>query len=323
MHLLLDDLLCTYDPSIADEPTLHLDEMPLLRPLTTVKPGQILGKCRLIRQAGVGSSGVVFKAWHLALNIPVAVKVLHETNGEFVQRFRTEACVLAQFCHPHVVRVWDFDDNATLPYLVMEYVDGSNLGELLRHRGRLPLDQAVPILLQIAGALEATQKLGIVHCDVKPGNILLDQDGTAKLADLGLAALAGHQFGNGSGTAAYMPPEQALGGRIDYRSDIYALGATFYHLITGSLPFPAVSYEDMIREHRLRPVPSPRSLVPHLPPLTASIIARMMAKSPADRYQSYETLRYDLAQLTDSNHTITTTRSFYADVPLICNEKRS
>src|SRR5262249_22903622 len=141
-------------------------------------------------------------------------------------------------------RVWDFEDDPALPYLVLEYVEGQSLSDLINRDGPLELTRAIGIIGQIADGLAAAQRLGIVHRDVKPGNILLSHDGLAKLADLGLAICVDNELGEGSpshtmaGTVAYMPPEQARSpGTIDHRSDIYSLGASFFHLVTGQIPF--------------------------------------------------------------------------------------
>jgi serine/threonine protein kinase len=266
--------------------------------------GDMLGKCLLIERIGHGAAGVVFRARHQSLNIPVAVKVLHVTDDIGVHRqLRSEAQLLARLNHPHVVRIWDFEDDPFQPFLVMEFVEGSSLSEVLRREGRLPAGRALQIIRQIADALAAAQRLGIVHRDVKPGNILLAGDGAAKLADLGLAVLVDRDRGAASGalagTAAYMAPEQA-DGAIDYRADIYSLGATFYHLVTGQTPFQGTSRAEVIRKHARETAAAPRDLAPHLPEVASDVILKMMAREPAERFQTYDELLLMLSSLDSS-----------------------
>jgi len=222
--------------------------------------GATLGKCVLLEKIGQGSTGTVYRALHKTLNIPVAVKVLHfddsDNDRQLYDRFQTEARLLAQLNHPNIVRVWDFEDDAHAPYLVLEHVEGLSLEELIRQSGRLLLDRALPLMRQVTQSLAAAWKLGIVHRDVKPANILVARDGTAKLADLGLALLVENRaatdltVGNSlAGTVAYMPPEQASGRQVDHRSDIYALGATFYHVVTGRFPFEGRSRLELLLKH--------------------------------------------------------------------------
>src|SRR5262245_21114577 len=263
--------------------------------------GDVLGKCLLIERIGHGAAGVVFRARHQSLNIPVAVKILHVTDDIGVHRqLRTEAQLLARLNHPHVVRVWDFEDDPFQPFLVMEFVEGSSLSDLLRREGRLSPARALQIVRQIADALAAAHRLGIVHRDVKPGNILLTKEGAGKLADLGLAVLVDRDRGAASGalagTAAYMAPEQA-DGAIDYRADIYSLGATFYHVVTGQTPFQGSSRAEVIRKHARESAVVPHELAPHLPEAASALIMKMMAREPAERFQTYDELLSALSGL--------------------------
>lgn len=276
--------------------------------------GCIIGKCLLTELVGRGATGVVFRGLHRSLNIPVAVKVLHlgglEHDASIRQQLRSEARLLAQLNHPHVVRVWDFDDEGAFPYLILEYVEGLSLAELIQQSGRLRWDRAREVISQVARGLAAATKLGIIHRDVKPANILLSRDGAAKLGDLGLAVVASTsalaQAGAASsetgmaGTAAYMSPEQARGESIDHRSDIYGLGATLYHAITGRLPFIGRSRMEVIMKHaREQPVP-PHELVPELPPGVSTVLSRMLAKDPNDRFANYEELQKGLDSLEEA-----------------------
>ena len=226
------------------------------------------------------------------------MKVLHVGGGSHIQKqLKSEACLLAQLNHSNVVRVWDFEDDASTPYLVLEFIEGMSLGELIRKNGAMRPLQALRIVSQIADGLAAAHRLGIVHRDVKPGNILLAKDGTAKLADLGLAVFvdsnpSGGSSGQGmAGTVAYMPPEQAMSARtVDHRSDMYALGATFYHLVTGQIPFQGATRMEVILKHAKEPLKPPHEVVPDFPREVSDVIVKMMAKAPADRYQTYDDL---------------------------------
>jgi hypothetical protein len=269
-------------------------------PPRTLKPGMTLGKCLLTAEIGRGGSGVVFRGYHQGLNIPVAVKVLQldgvGSDRTFGDQLHQEACLLAQLNHPHIVRVLDFENDPVQPYLVLEYVEGLSLNELIRQSGRLRSDRAARVILQTAQALEAAHRLGIVHRDVKPANILITRDGSAKLADLGLAVVIGGRLGSDAcvpldtlaGTVAYMPPEQALkSGGVDQRSDIYALGATFYHAVTGQMPFTGRTRNEVIQKHaRELPLP-PTAAAADIDPAVSAVIMQMLAKDPSQRFQDY------------------------------------
>ncbi len=283
------------------------------RPTTpSVRAGTLLGKYLLTEQIGRGASCLVFRALHRALNLTVAIKVMpFESDPDdptVREQFRAEARLQARLDHPNIVRVLDFEDEAALPYLVLEYVEGSTLADKIAREGRVPADQALKIVLQISEALAAVHNMGIVHRDVKPGNILLTADGRrAKLADLGLALVVGPGRGNGAavalretvvGTAAYIAPEQALSApAIDHRADIYSLGATLYHALTGKLPFTGRSRIEVLLKHTQEaPVP-PDQVVPELGPNLAAVVLKMMAKDPAARPQTYPELLADLRGL--------------------------
>ncbi|HEY1375181.1 MAG TPA: serine/threonine-protein kinase [Gemmataceae bacterium] len=272
--------------------------------------GDTLGKCRLTGIIGQGSSGTVFRAEHTSLKIDVAVKVLYaEAEDPEVRRMlRREARLLARLNHPHVVRLWDFDDASRFPYLVMEYVEGPTLAEMITRSGRLPVHRTVDILRQIVDGLAAAQKLGIVHRDVKPANILIDPEGQAKLADLGLAVmttgrvstLARPRTAGMAGTVAYMSPEQAVASpTIDHRADVYSLGATFYHAVVGRVPFSGLTPMEMLLKHAKEMPPPPHTVAPDLPQAVSTVILQMMAKDPLDRHQTYDELLADLRYLKD------------------------
>jgi hypothetical protein len=280
---------------------------PARQPLS-LEIGSVLGRCLLLEKVGQGAAGMVFRGIHRSFNIPVAVKVLRanslEVDAAAFQCFRREAQLLAKLNHPNIVRVWDFEDDPEFPYLVLEYVEGFSLAELIQQSGRLQAHRAVRIVRQTAMGLEAAHQLGIIHRDVKPGNILLTRDGNVKLADLGLAVLVVDLTGTGqrsegmAGTAAYMSPEQAASGAtVDHRSDIYALGATFYHMLTGHLPFTGRSAMEMLLKHAREPLVPPSEVVPGLDERISKLVVRMMAKKPQDRVQTYAELLAELDQV--------------------------
>lgn len=260
--------------------------------------GAVLGRYRLLNRLGTGGAGVVFRAVNTKLDMPVAVKVLHESaqNRNKLEELRAEARLLAQINHPNVVRVFDFEDDHSIPYLVMEYVEGLNLNDVLKQRGPLNWRDAVSICLQAAEGLRAASKMGIVHRDIKPGNILLTDEGVAKVTDLGLGRFLSvtddsAQRGTFVGTVSYMAPEQALCvPNLDCRADMYALGATLYHLLTGKPPFTGTSAAKVLLEHQKSAVVPPDQHVPGLPAAVSGLVVRLLAKSPTNRFPDYNGL---------------------------------
>ncbi|WP_020473012.1 serine/threonine-protein kinase [Zavarzinella formosa] len=275
-------------------------------------PGQVLGRCVVERRIAAGAFGIVYRATHQSLGIPVAVKVLHPTilsnSPDTREQFREEARLLARINHPNLVRLWDFDDDPARPFLVMEYVDGINLADLVEQRGRLPAGMIVRVTLEIVEALAAAFRLGIIHRDIKPANIILTRHESAKLADLGLAMVVetsrDAHFGRKNmanaaiGTVAYLSPEQAMNSaNVDHRADMYSLGATLFHLATGRTPFEARSPMEMILKHYEAPVPAVVDLAPDVPEPVSRFIQRLMAKDGDDRFPNYDQLRDELIDL--------------------------
>ncbi|MBA4187540.1 MAG: hypothetical protein C0467_05920 [Planctomycetaceae bacterium] len=273
------------------------------KPADTAEVGSTLGKCLLTGILGKGGRGTVFSALHTTLNIPVAVKVLQaddRDDQEHRQELQNEAQLLARLNHPNVVRVLDFDHTA-IPYVVLEFVEGPSLAELIGQTGGLRSERAIDVILQAARGLAAAWELSIVHRDIKPANILLTRSGVVKVADLGLAldsdrpdpdAVSGVPLG----TCAYMAPEQARGtGKADFRSDIYSLGATLYHAVTGQLPFSAKNPREMLFKHATSPLVPAHEVAPgHVDPRLSNVISQMMAKEPGERFSSYKSLIEEL-----------------------------
>ncbi|MGL5096145.1 MAG: serine/threonine-protein kinase, partial [Planctomycetia bacterium] len=250
-------------PGFLDQSTIDAEGEP--------KVGSTLGKCVLMERVGQGGSGIVFRAVHRSLQIPVAVKVLRrsalEAKSGFYDRFISEARLLALLNHPNIVRVLDFEDDPSYPYLVLEHVEGISLTNLIHQCGRMQVDRALRLMQQVASGLKEATKLGIVHCDVTPSNILITRDGVGKLVDLGLAMIVDNQpvdesrgRGIGPGTAGYMAPEQAARQFVDFHADMYALGASFYHAIVGRPPFVGDSTMEVLFKHAQEPPVDPSTI---------------------------------------------------------------
>jgi serine/threonine protein kinase len=273
--------------------------------------GSVLGNYELLSRLGQGTTSVVFEGRHRKLQIPVAVKILNRdalaNSPQLLRLLVSEATLLARLNHPNVVRLWDLDDEGPFPYLVMEFVRGTTLAELIDQKGPVPVPYAIAIVRQAVEGLAEGHKVGIVHRDVKPGNLLIGQDGVVKVADLGLAVVIGDRFSRSAaghhkssspaGTAAYLAPEQALDpAKVDFRADVYALGATLYHALTGRLPFEGRSPMEVIQKHLQEvPVP-PQQFIPELAEEISHLILRMLAKEPSERFTTYDDLRVALAR---------------------------
>jgi serine/threonine-protein kinase len=264
-----------------------------------------LGEFRLLRRLGQGGMGSVFLAYDEAHHRHVAVKVLSDqlaSNRAYVERFYREAKSGALLDHPNIVHCIRAGQDKTTGkhYLVLEYVDGPSAHALLERMGRLSVGDAVHVILDIARGLEHVHSRNIIHRDIKPDNILITQSGVAKLADLGLAKRmdeVSHLTGLrvGFGTLDYIPYEQAINAKqADVRSDIYALGATLYHLVTGEVPFPAKSYMEVAEKKVIGKFTPASELNPEVPPVLDRILAKMLAAKPDDRYQMVSALIVDL-----------------------------
>jgi serine/threonine protein kinase len=245
-------------------------------------------------------------ARQLSLDRVVAVKILApflQKNTKFVSRFIKEAKILARFNHPNIVQCIDVGSSDGVYYMAMEYCDGPTVLDLIRRGGRLSEERAANIILQISQALEHAYDHHVLHRDIKPDNIMMVSNGVAKLCDLGLVKdLAGSgestDSGAAMGTPNYISPEQARGDAdIDVRADIYSLGATFYHMVTGSTPFVATNPAVVMVAH-INDVPlSPIERCPDLHPETSRIVTKMMRKNRNDRYQTPAQLTADLEHL--------------------------
>src|SRR3954447_26429774 len=260
------------------------------------------GRYELRRHVARGGMAEVYLAHDRLLDRPVALKVLFpelSVDRSFVERFRREAQAAANLSHPNIVSVYDWGEEENTYFIVMEYVDGRPLSTLLRSEGTLLPDRAAGICAEVAGALGFAHRNGVIHRDVKPGNVLLTNDGQVKVTDFGIARAANAeenltQTGAVMGTATYFSPEQAQGTTVDPRSDIYSLGVVLYELVTGRPPFSGDNPVTIAYKHVREDPAAPRSRNPAIPVAFENIILQAMAKEPADRYQTAEDLRADL-----------------------------
>jgi serine/threonine protein kinase len=284
--------------------TTDLEPAPSPFPASTGEL-RILGEYRILRRLGEGGMGAVYLGYHEMEKRQVAIKVLSDQLSGFqvsVDRFYREAKSGALLDHPNIVRnITRGQDRGTgRHYLVLEFIDGPSAHALLDQFGRLSVGDAVHIVLDIARALEHAHSRNIVHRDIKPDNILITTSGVAKLADLGLAKRtdeASHLTAarQGFGTPYYMPYEQAMNAKsVDGRSDIYALGATLYHLVTGDVPFSGTSHVEIVEKKSLGFFTPASALNPAVPEILNRILAKMLAREPRDRYQTASELIVDL-----------------------------
>ncbi|MGD2176003.1 MAG: serine/threonine-protein kinase [Candidatus Brocadiaceae bacterium] len=268
-----------------------------------------IGQCRIEKKIGEGGMGSVYLGRHKTLDIPRAIKVLPKhidlKDPEYSQRFFREARIAAHLRHPNMVQVHECGAEEGYYYLIMDYVEGPTCRELVEQQGKLDWREAVRVTRQIGEGLKYAADQGIIHRDVTPGNIIIDSDGTAKITDLGLAketatdATGLTRSGASLGTPYYMSPEQINSARdVDFRTDIYSLGATLYHMVCGTVPYTGTTFEVMTKQVR-EPLPSPKKHVPDLPDDLCDILRKMMAKSPEDRYSNYDALTEDLESLLD------------------------
>jgi serine/threonine protein kinase len=260
----------------------------------------VLGPYRILDHLGKGGVSQVFKAWHTGRNCLVALKVIHQhllSNAEAVGRFERELRTVTKLSHPNVVQAFD-DPIDESRFFAMEYVEGTDLGKLLELSGALPVPVACDFTRQTALGLQHAHEQGLVHRDIKPHNLVqVKGTSTIKILDFGLARLHGHAEGDKPsaaltaegamiGTANYIAPEQARDARkVDIRADIYSLGCTAYHFLTGDAPFPGGSTMQKIFNHLNKMPPAVNVIRPEVPAEVAAIVQKMLAKNREDRYQ--------------------------------------
>ena len=272
--------------------------------------GQILGnRYEIIEEIGRGGMALVYKAKCSLLDRTVAVKVLQPQfadDPEFVRRFRREAQAAASLSHPNIVSIYDVGEENGIHYIVMEYIKGETLKALIRKRAPLPLDEAIRYAVQIALALAHAHRNEIVHCDIKPHNMLLTEDGRIKVTDFGLARVVSSTTLTYTesviGSVHYFSPEQASGGNATKQSDIYATGVVLYEMLTGKLPFQGESPITIALQHIREQPKHPREIKPGIPLVLDRIVMKAMEKDPEHRYASALDLVEELRSFADDPH---------------------
>jgi serine/threonine-protein kinase len=265
------------------------------------------GRYELHRRIARGGMADVFLARDQLLDRPVALKVLFPefaTDPAFVERFRREAQRAANLSHPNIVSVYDWGEEDSTYFIVMEYVEGRSLAQILRDEGPLLPDRAADVGIDIAGALGFAHRNGVVHRDVKPGNVLINPLGQVKVADFGIARAVSTQenltqTGTVMGTATYFSPEQARGEQVDPRSDVYSLGVVLYELLVGEPPFSGDNPVTVAYKHVQEQAELPTRRNPRIPPALEAVVMKALAKNPANRYASADELASDLRRFRD------------------------
>ncbi|WP_028064513.1 protein kinase domain-containing protein [Solirubrobacter soli] len=269
--------------------------------MSTLVGMQLSGRYRLDAQIGAGGMSTVYKAFDVNLERRVAIKLLHRemsADSDQLERFRREARAVAQLSHPHIVGVIDAGEDENRPYIVFEYVEGETLKDRIRRLGRLPVDEALAYAIEIARALGCAHSHDIVHRDVKPQNVLIDPEGSAKVTDFGIARSLRDDGltadGRVLGTTDYVSPEQALGHDVDGQSDIYSLGIVLYEMLTGDVPFHGENQISVAMKHVREDIPDIQAVRPEVSATTAAVLDRMTDKDLAHRYADVPSLVADL-----------------------------
>jgi eukaryotic-like serine/threonine-protein kinase len=262
-----------------------------------------IGNCQVLQEIGSGGMATVYQAVQQPLGRMVAIKALKPSiavDSQFAKRFEREAHFMASLQHENILHVHDFLKQDGSMFIIMEYVQGIDLFDLLEKRRTLPVDVAAIIALAVARALDYAHFRGIVHRDVKPANVMISRQGEVKLMDFGIARDDSQrdltETGTGLGTPSYMSPEQILGDKLDFRSDLFSLGIVLYQMVTGQKPFVEDDSHTVMQKIRLDRYTSPRKLNPLVPRQLEQVMARCMEKLPANRYPSTQALIDDLME---------------------------
>ncbi|MDO9464291.1 MAG: protein kinase [bacterium] len=254
--------------------------------------GKIVGKYKIVEKIGEGGMGIVYKGIQISLNRPVAMKMLPQnlaSDKDFVTRFKQEALSVAKLNHRNIIQVYDTEQLEGNYFIIMEYIEGETLDELLKRKKALPLDFTLEILQQVGMALSYAHKHGVVHRDVKPGNIMIAADGSIKVMDFGIAKVQDSSVktktGMSIGTPEYMSPEQVKGTGVDSKSDMYAFGVLSYRMLAGELPFKGKDPFATAYKHLHEDIPSPRAKNPKISLETEEMVLKCMKKDKNQRYQ--------------------------------------
>ena len=281
--------------------------------MSQVSPTVFNGRYELQRRLARGGMADVFLARDRLLDRPVAIKVLFPdlaADTAFVERFRREAQAAANLNHPNIVSIFDWGQQDDTYFIVMEFIDGRSLADLIRTQGVLDADRAAEVASEVAAALGIAHRSGVIHRDVKPGNVLITSDGQVKVADFGIATVLSDtntdltRAGTVMGTATYFSPEQAQGRSVDARSDLYSLGAVLFEMVVGQPPFKGDTPLAVAIKHVQEPPPSPRALGADIAESLEAITLKLLAKSPDNRYPTADDLRADLRRYREGMHSL-------------------
>lgn len=267
-----------------------------------IKDTLLDNRYRILSKIGVGGMADVYKGEDTLLGRPVAIKILHAnfaSDDEFVSRFKREAQAAGKLNHPNIVNMYDVGYDQDMHYIIMEYVDGETLKEYITRHHRLSIDEAVKITISIGEGLEHAHAMGIVHCDIKPHNVIITNTGRVKVTDFGIARAMNStntvMYTNSiMGSAHYLSPEQASGKTVDGNTDIYSLGVVLYEMLTGKVPFEGDTPIAVALKHVREKVIPPTRYNPSIPPLLESVVLKALAKNPADRFESISEMMGDL-----------------------------
>jgi len=261
-----------------------------------------IGKYVITEIIGQGGWSMIYKGIHGKLHLPVAIKMLKHNmamDNEFLEKFRNEAKIIARLNHTNIIKVFDIEELYRTVFIIMEYLEGTPLDDLLEHMPKLSLSSILDIILQVCYGLDYAHKQGIVHQDIKPANIFIQPDGRVKIVDFGLACPPGNIDFNLPGTIFYMSPEQIQGNPVDERTDIYALGITAYEMITGQRPFPENDLAKLMDLHLSEDAPDPCLLVPDLPDELKEFLIGSIKKEPVARFKNVSQILKKLLPLAE------------------------
>lgn len=282
-----------------------------------MKGQKISDRYQIIKSIGEGGMANVYLAYDTILDRNVAVKILRgdlSNDEKFVRRFQREALSASSLAHPNIVEVYDVGEDNGEYYIVMEYIEGKHLKNLLKKRGKLTLSEAVDIMLQITDGMSVAHDSYIIHRDIKPQNIMILENGLVKITDFGIAmamnATQLTQTNSVMGSVHYLPPEQASGQGSTLQSDIYSMGIVMYELITGELPFKGDNAVEIALKHLKEPIPDVRNLVNNVPNSIVNIIKKATAKNPKNRYNDAREMHEDLKTALDDSRVLEPIISF-------------